>query len=67
MVAIGAELHVLVRLEAVGLIVSWRSIASRKLIRVVLSLAVFSASAPLFAQTETGRILGGVFDQTGAV
>jgi hypothetical protein len=37
------------------------------LLPVVLTLAVFSDCVPLFAQTDTGRILGSVFDQTGAV
>src|SRR5216684_4905408 len=38
-----------------------------RLTPVVLTLVVFSICAPLFAQTNTGRILGSVFDQTQAV
>jgi hypothetical protein len=36
-------------------------------VRVVLTLAVFSVCVPLFAQTETERILGSVSDQSHAV
>jgi len=43
------------------------SITPRTFVRLVLALAIFSACASLFAQTDTGRILGTVFDQTGAV
>jgi len=42
-------------------------ITPRRLMRVVLTLAVFSVCVPLFAQTETGRILGSVSDQSQAV
>src|SRR6266849_3086390 len=38
-----------------------------RLMPAVLTLVVFSICAPVFAQTETGRILGSVFDQTQAV
>src|SRR5216684_990108 len=38
-----------------------------RFVPVVLALAVFSVCAQLFAQTNTGRILGSVFDQTAAV
>src|SRR5713101_6765946 len=41
---------------------------SKALARVtVMTLAVFLVCAPLFAQTDTGRILGSVSDQTQAV
>ena len=42
-------------------------ITPRRLMRVVLTLAVFSVCVPLFAQTETGRILGSVSDQSQPV
>jgi hypothetical protein len=38
-----------------------------RLLSAALTLTVFSVCAPLFAQTETGRILGSVSDQSQAV
>src|SRR5216683_801165 len=42
-------------------------VTPKRLMPVVLTLAVFSVCVPLFGQTDTGRILGSVFDQTQAV
>src|ERR1700682_2278432 len=39
----------------------------RNLMPVIWALAVLFVCAPLFAQTDTGRILGSVSDQSGAV